>query len=106
MDLQAIMAQAQNFQQKHKEDMEKMAIRARSGGGMVEVVMNGHKEITHIEIAEEAAKDTEMLPDLILAALNVAYAEVDRRLKDQVMGSLGGLGGLDLSSITDMFKGL
>ena len=103
MDIQALMAQAQNLQEKMKEDLAKMAIRARSGGGMVEVVINGKKELTHIEIGQEALKDPEMIPDLILAALNVAYAEADKRTKDQVLGSLGGL---DLSSIANMFKGI
>ncbi|PIE01601.1 MAG: nucleoid-associated protein, YbaB/EbfC family [Acidobacteria bacterium] len=102
MDLQALMAQAKNMQNDMKENLSKMAIRARSGGGMVEVVINGHKELTQIEISDEALKDPEMLPDLILAAVNVAYAEVESRVKDQFMGSLGGL---DLSAISNMFKG-
>jgi len=102
MDLQALMEQAKNMQNSMKENMSTMAIRARSGGGMVEVVINGHKEMTHIDIKDEALVDAEMLPDLILAALNVAYAEVDNRMKDQVLGSLGGM---DLSSISNLFKG-
>jgi len=102
MDLQALMSQAKGMQEKMKEDLAKMAIRSRSGGGMVEVVMNGHKEVTHLEIKPEALNDPDMLPDLILAAMNVAYREVDERMNNQLLGSLGGL---DLSSISKMFGG-
>jgi len=96
-----MMGQAQEMQKKLKDDLAKMAIRSSSGGGAVKVVINGLKELTHIEIDPQAIKDHEMLSDLILAALSAAYAEADQNAGSQMSNLLGGV---DLSSISQFLK--
>ena len=100
MDLSAMMEQAKAFQEKMREDLDKMAVTATSGGGAVRVVVNGQKEVTNIEIGEDALRDRDMLADMILAALNAAYADVERN----VQGKMPNLGDIDLSSLSQLFQ--
>ena len=99
-DMQQIMEQAKNFQEKQRESLSTMNIPFSAGGGAVNVVVNGNKEVTQLEITPNAIGDVEMLADTILAALNGAYAEVDKQTSDQVPN----MDNLDLSRIMDMFK--
>jgi len=99
-DLSTMMEQAKAFQDKMKADLEKLAVTSTSGGGAVKVVVNGKKEVTNIEIGEDALRDADMLSDMILAALSGAYQDVDR----QTEGKMPNLGDLDLSAITRMFE--
>lgn len=99
-DLSTMMEQAKAFQEKMQEDLEKLAVASTSGGGAVKVIVNGKKEVTNIEIGEEALRDADMLSDMILAALNGAYQDVDR----QVQGKMPNLGDIDLSAISRMFE--
>ena len=95
-----MMSRVQGLQQKMKEDLAKMAIRGSSGGGKVKVVINGMKEVTNLEIDPSTVADPEILTSLILAALNQAYSEADKSLKNPLSGVLGGF---DLSQFGNMF---
>ena len=99
-DMQAVMEQAKAFQKKFKDDLSKMAVSHSSGGGAVSLVVNGNKEITKIEFRGEGFGDAEMLADMVLAAVNGAYSEVDRQLADRTPS----LDNLDLSAMGDLFK--
>lgn len=101
IDLESLMGQAKNFQAKMKEDLQRMAISASSGGGAVKVVVNGNKELTKIEFSADAPTDHELLADLVLAAMNGAYAEVEKEIENRVPNVLGNM---DLSAVMDMFK--
>ena len=94
--MQQLMKQAQKMQQEMtqaQEELEEAEIVGESGGGLVQVVVNGNKAVTSISIKPEAVDpdDIEMLEDLILAALNNAYEEADE-LYEEKMGKFGGAG--------------
>jgi len=96
--LQEIMKQAQKLQkemEKAREALEQETVDASAGGGMVTVVATGKKVIKSIKIAPEAmSEDSEMLEDLIMAAVNQALRKADE-IAQEKMGSLtGGLGNL------------
>lgn len=96
-DLQKLMRQAQQMQAKLEQEMSQLRVETTSGGGMVKVVMDGSKQLVSIDIDPEAIdpEDTEMLQDLILAAVNEASRKVEERLNSQLGGLAGGLmGGL------------
>ncbi|HEX2443046.1 MAG TPA: YbaB/EbfC family nucleoid-associated protein [Vicinamibacterales bacterium] len=94
MNIQQMMKQAQQMQEKMQKQMAEMKVEATSGGGMVTVVMNGTKQIQTLRIDPEAVskEDVEMLQDLILAAINDAQRKVDEALQKQMGGLMGGLG--------------
>ena len=94
MDLQKMMQQAQQMQDRLKQQMDSLKIEATAGGGMVTVVVNGHKHLLSIKIDPEVVSkdDVAMLQDLIAAAVNDAHRRVDEAMKKQMGGMLGGLG--------------
>jgi len=93
MDIQSMMKQAQEMQERLKKQMAEMRVEATSGGGMVTVVVSGTKQLESIRIDPEVVskEDVEMLQDLIVAALNDASRKVDERLGQSMNGLMGGL---------------
>ena len=96
-NIQQMMKQAQVMQEKMQKEMEELRVEASSGGGVVTVQMKGDHEILALNIDPEAVKDgdTEMLQDMIVAAINEANRKVGEAMKGKLGGMLPpGLGGL------------
>ena len=93
MNIQQMMKQAQQMQDKLQKQMAEIAIEATAGGGMVTVTVNGHKQLQKIRIDPEVVSkdDLDMLQDLIVAAVNDAHRKVDEALANQMQGLMGGL---------------
>jgi DNA-binding YbaB/EbfC family protein len=90
MDLQKMLKSAKEMQDRLQKEMAALRIEGSSGGGMVTVVLDGHKALQSIRIDPEVAgrDDVEMLQDLVVAAFNDGAAKVDEVLA----AKLGGLG--------------
>ena len=93
MNIQQMMKQAQQMQDKLQKQMAELKVEATAGGGMVTIVMNGAKQLLSLKIDPEAVSkdDVEMLQDLILAAINDAQRKVDEAMQQQMGGMMGGL---------------
>ena len=93
MNIQQMMKQAQQMQDRLQKQMADMRIEATSGGGMVTVVINGAKQLQSLKIDPEAVSkdDVEMLQDLILAAINDAHRKADEAMAQQMQGMMGGM---------------
>ena len=93
MNIQNMMKQAQQMQERLQKQMAEMKVEATAGGGMVTVVMSGGKQLLSLKIDPEAVskEDVEMLQDLILAAVNDAQRKVDEALQQNMGGMMGGL---------------
>jgi len=94
MDMKFLMKQAQQMQKKMEEIKKELAqkeIKVSSGGGMIEITVNGQQEINEIKIEPDVIdiKEKEMLEDLILAAVNEALRQ-SKELAAQEMGKLTG----------------
>jgi nucleoid-associated protein EbfC len=89
-----MMKQAQQLQERMQKEMSSIRVEGAAGGGMVTVVVNGHKHVQSIKIEPDAVskEDVEMLQDLIVAAVNDALRKVDDELKSRVGGIMSGLG--------------
>lgn len=89
MDLNAMMQQAQEMQEKMGREMKETVVEASAGGGAVTVKMRGDFEVVSLAISPDLVKDgdVEMLQDLTVAALNEAKRKVEESLK----GKLGGM---------------
>ncbi|OFW45629.1 MAG: nucleoid-associated protein, YbaB/EbfC family [Acidobacteria bacterium RIFCSPLOWO2_12_FULL_67_14b] len=94
MDIRNMMKQAQEMQERLQQQMSQLRVDATAGGGMVTVVVDGHKHLQAITIDPEVVskEDVGMLQDLIVAAVNDAHRKVDDAMKQQMGGLLGGLG--------------
>lgn len=89
-NMQNMMKQMQKMQKQMAEAQEKLGqekIEGTAGGGMVTVVVTGHKEVIDVQIKPEAVDpdDVEMLQDLVLAAVNDALKKADE-LTNSTMG--------------------
>ena len=93
MNIQQMMKQAQQMQERLQKQMAELRVEGNAGGGMVTVVINGAKEVQSLTIDPEVVSkdDVEMLQDLILAAINDAHRKVDEQLGQSMSGLLGGL---------------
>ena len=93
-----LMKQAQRMQRQMEEgqkEMETKEFSAKAGGGAVEVVVTGKKEVVKVVLAEEVVDpdDIEMLQDLIVAATNEALRQADEANAALMNKMTGGLGG-------------
>ena len=90
MDIQRVMKQAQEMQERLKQQMNTLRVEATSGGGMVTVVVNGQKVVQSIRIDPEVVSkdDVGMLQDLIVAAVNDAQRKVDEEMQQKMGGML------------------
>jgi|SRR5512134_583030 DNA-binding YbaB/EbfC family protein len=93
MDIQAMMKQAQEMQQRLQQQMTDIRVEATAGGGMVTVVVNGHKHLLKLTLDPEVVskEDVAMLQDLIVAAINDAHRKVDDEMKRTMGGMMSGL---------------
>ncbi len=91
-NMQAMMKQAQQMQQKMQEELALIRVEASAGGGMVTVKMDGHKNCLGVKIDPEVAGDVEMLQDMVMAAVNEAAKKVDEQSQSKMGGMLGGMG--------------
>ena len=91
-NMQAMMKQAQQMQQRLQEEVAQIRVEASAGGGMITVKMDGHKNVTGVKIDPEVAGDVEMLQDMMMAAFNEAAKKVDQDTQGKMGGMLGGMG--------------
>ena len=91
-----MMKQAQQLQSKMAKLQEEMAgktVEATSGGGMVKVVANGSQRIISIQIEKEVIdpEDSDMLQDLVVAAVNDALSKSQEMVSSEMSKLTGGL---------------
>ena len=91
-----VLKQAQQMHAKISQLQEEMAektIEASSGGGMVNIVMNGKQQVVTIRVDPEVVnrEDIEMLQDLIVAAVNEAIRRSQEMMAEEMKKITGGL---------------
>ena len=96
MNIQKLMKQAQQMQEKMQRELAELVVEATSGGGMVSVQMSGHKQLLAVTIDPEVMDPTDpaMLQDLVLAAVNEATRKVDEGMQSKLGSFSGGLPGM------------
>ena len=95
-NMQGIMKQAQKMQEDMaalQEDLEAREYTATSGGGMIEVTVDGKHLVKSIKINPDAVdpEDVEMLEDLITVAINEAVNNAIKTSEEEMGAITGGL---------------
>jgi nucleoid-associated protein EbfC len=90
VNIQQMMKQAQQMQERLQKQMSELRVEGNAGGGMVTVVVNGAKQVQSLTIDPEVVskEDVEMLQDLIMAAINDAQRKADDSMAQQMGGML------------------
>jgi DNA-binding YbaB/EbfC family protein len=90
MNIQQMMKQAQEMQNRLQKQMAELRVEGNAGGGMVTVVINGAKQVQSVKIDPEVVskEDVEMLQDLIVAAMNDAHRKADDEMAQKMGGML------------------
>ncbi len=91
-----IMKQAKKLQErmgKLQQELEQRTVEASAGGGMVTVVVNGKFEVLSLKIEKEAVnpEDTEMLQDLVIAAVNEGIRKAQEMTSSEMSKITGGI---------------
>ena len=95
-DFNKILEKAKEIESKVKESQEKIKnIKAEgsSGGGQVNIVLNGDGEIESLKISDSLFKeDKTLLEDLVIAAHNNAKNNLKTKTSDELSKVTGGFG--------------
>lgn len=97
MNMNNLMKQAQKMQQDMARVQEELAEReytGTAGGGAVKVTLKGTSEVIGLEISPEVVDpdDTEMLADLIIAAVNLALKTATDNSEEEMQKITGSKG--------------
>lgn len=93
-NMQSMIKQAQKMQEEMAQkqaELEEREYDISAGGGVVNVKINGKREILSVKLAEEIVDpdDIETLEDLIVAAMNEAIKKIDS-VSSEEMGKITG----------------
>ena len=78
--------------QKAQEKLAQEEVTGESGGGMVQVTMNGRHEVKRVQIDPSLLEDDkDMLEDLVAAAVNAAVQRVAEKTQENMSGITSGL---------------
>lgn len=96
MDMNALMKQAQQMQQKMSQIQNELAgrtVTASVGGGMVSVTVNGKNELLSVQIDKEVINpdDQTMLQDLIVSAVNEGMKKSQDMAQEEMRKITGGI---------------
>ena len=100
-NMSKMLKQAQEMQKRMetvKNELGDIVINADSGGGMVNVKINGNLELQELNIQDEVLKeDKEMIEDLVISAVNKGISIAQYKYKEKMDSVTGGmLSGLNI----------
>ena len=96
-NMQEVLKQAQKMQEEMQQKQSELEAReydVSAGGGVVNVKINGKKEILSVKLSEEIVDpdDIETLEDLIVAAVNEAIKKVEGDAQEEMSAITGPMG--------------
>lgn len=94
-DPMKMMRQVQQMQDKMNKvqvELETDTVEGTAGGGAVRVVATGTQKVVSVTIDPDAASDTEMLQDLVVAAVNEAMEQSKQLAASKMQAVASGLG--------------
>ena len=92
--MRQLMKQAQEMQERLQRELGETTVESSVGGGMVTLVMNGHKQLVSAKIDPEVLdpEDPSVLEDLIVAAVHGAQSRAAEMMKAEMQKMTGDLG--------------
>jgi DNA-binding YbaB/EbfC family protein len=84
--------QMQDRMNKVQAELETETVEASAGGGAVTVVATGTQKLVSVRISSDVASDTDMLQDLVVAAVNEAMEKSKAMAASKMQSVASGLG--------------
>jgi DNA-binding YbaB/EbfC family protein len=84
--------QMQDRMSKVQAELETETVEASAGGGAVRVVATGTQKVVSVTIDPSAASETEMLQDMVVAAVNEAMEKSKQLAASKMQAVASGLG--------------
>jgi len=90
-DMSKMLEGMQENAAKLKAELESKTFSVKTGGGMVELSVNGAGEVIDLNIDDELLSDKESLQILLIGAMNDINKMVQQNQQSSAMGMLGGM---------------
>lgn len=95
-NMQNMIRQAQKMQEQItnvQEEIENETFTATTGGGVIEITMNGRKQVQSLTIKPEVVDkdDVETLQDLIISAVNECVKQIEETSESKMGAVTGGV---------------
>ena len=94
-DMSKMFESMQENAEKLKTELASKTFSVKSGGGLIELSVNGNGEVVDLIIDETALADKDMLQILLIGAINDANKMVQQNQQSSAIGMLGGMGGMN-----------
>ena len=94
LNLNDMLNQFQEMAKNSKEDNASRIFTSKSGGGMIEISINGNSEVIDLKIDDSLLDDKDSLQILLMSCMNDVIKQSDENKKMMAMNMMGGLGSL------------
>ncbi|EHP29451.1 transcriptional regulatory protein [Sulfurimonas gotlandica GD1] len=94
-DMSKMLEGMQENANKLQAELESKVFNVKSGGGMVEISMNGKGEVIDLNIDDSLMSDKDSLQIMLIGALNDINKMVQQNQQSSALGMLGGMGGMN-----------
>jgi len=88
-DMNKMFEGMQENAKKLQAELESKVFSVKSGGGLLEVSMNGKSEVVDLSIDDSLMSDKQMLQILLIGAINDVNKIVQHNQQNSAMGMLG-----------------
>ncbi|WP_346389203.1 MULTISPECIES: YbaB/EbfC family nucleoid-associated protein [unclassified Sulfurimonas] len=90
-DMGKLLEGMQENAAKLQEELANKTFSVKSGGGMIELTLNGNGEVIDLNIDEELLSDKDSLQILLIGAINDANKMVQQNQQNSALSMFGGL---------------
>ena len=94
LNINDMMGQFQNMAADAKEENASKIFTSKSGGGMIEISINGNSEVIDLQIDNSLLDDKDSLQILLISCMNDVIKQTEENQKMMAMNMMGGLGSL------------
>ena len=94
-DMSKMLEGMQENAAKLQAELESKTFSVKTGGGMVELSVNGKGEVIDLDVDDSLLSDKASLEILLIGAINDANKMVLQNQQSSAMNMLGGMGGMN-----------